>query len=125
MNKISVLIDDGHVITRICEVPDLTTEQVKRSILAALDDSIPQPGRPGEPVAVMTIDREELARYKDKGADQEIQPGQVFESALALSLALGYASKDVHLALSKAKKAGELEATLRGVTFKYVKDLRD
>ena len=119
MNKISLLLDDGDTIRRICSIPDLTAKQVEQGVLAAFADDIPHPGRPGEPVTIRSVDPDELAKW----TNEPIEVGQDFPSVGRLARALKFTNASpVSQALTKAKEKGDKDAELRGVVFRYVKD---
>ena len=120
MKEVFVRRDDGALI-EVARL-DLTFAQIQEGILTAFADDIPKPGRPGEPVIVKDVNRAELAKFADKQANQEIAAGFIANSARHLSGLLGYTGNDAGSALARAKKADETDVTLRGVTFRYLRD---
>lgn len=69
-----------------------------------------RPGRKGRQVMVLGTGED---------CPVNMQPGALFESALAASAALGYTFNEVAQALSRAQKAGERTVILHGVELGY------
>lgn len=127
----------GQDLKLLAEVPKELAGHVEALILEA--------GKPlhgnSQPVRVVGVDQKAMAAWVRPGGKlRELGEGQLFSSALAASLALGFNHNRVGQALSHARVVAEVEAdkrlggkgskirtrptaTVRGVTFQYEADV--
>lgn len=118
----------------IAKLPLAVAEEYERRIIADAWEYVLTPPReiekgPSKPVEVYDINPEVFQHYLTEGGRNGqkaiwIEPG-VFNSAQELSRVLGFKDNQAAKALNVAKGAGNTEATLRGVSFRYVEDARE
>src|SRR5688572_32960233 len=114
--KLNILVEreDGAYIRTVAE--GISHDDLIHEIRTQF--GAPGPGRPGEQIAVVRVaDGATWERNKWR-EEQFFEPGDIFYGGHALSRALGTATNAVGMALKRAKAEGEVEATIRGVTFR-------
>ena len=110
---------DDHVVQ--VDPLKLTTDQLR--VMLKRYHKKTGPGRPGRRVEVLDVDAKELGRHIGQEAAEQLAKTQpVFDSACALSRALGFlAGNRVGIAIKEAEGTPEWPE-LRGVSFRYFKE---
>lgn len=108
----------------------LAPADVEQRILRALAGSLIEPGNeaqepprlgaPLKPIEVLSIDKKEFAYHLKHGAQEFDEV--YFSSAAAMAAVLGVSAQAIRGALHRA---ADKQATLRGVTFRYIEDAPD
>ena len=133
--------EDGNTLVKFIEIPNDQVYAVEETMRSTAVFH----GARAEQIIVLEIDKEEYTRHEPpNGEAKPLEWNQTFPSGLLLSKHLGFATNSVALALGKERRKLEQEAeerrkeigenyrpairpkaTLRGVTFQYLKDLKD
>jgi hypothetical protein len=111
--KILVEREDGLLAPVETETENLSHDDIVSTIQTLFPKT--RPGRPGDQVVVMEVANGATWQQNKWAEDQQFDRCDIFDSAAALSRALGTAANAVGIALKKAKQNNEIEATIRGV----------
>lgn len=116
------LIDEPAEVARYAEKIRAALEP-----LTKWNPSKPRAGRPGRMVVVMDVDYDAHDEWVEKGGGNSIRALEAgekqFASAAEASRFLGCRTNEVGNGLAAAKRKGNDEAKVRGVTFKFADDL--